>query len=82
MEFKVPAWCEVVEDFLEDGPVIFEAGYNGASVDIVKSVSEGPGVFRIVDFEAAIGWDAEGWILVVCLMEIVRMGEGQTNVVG
>ena len=36
----------------------FEVGEEGAAVDVVELVGEVPGVFAVVDFEVAVGWDA------------------------
>ena len=35
----------------------FEAGCEGAAVDVVEVVGEEPWVFCVVDFKVAVGWD-------------------------
>jgi hypothetical protein len=58
LELEVAAWTEEVESGLYDWEVGFEAGEEGAAVDVVELVGEVPGVFAVVDFEVAVGWDA------------------------
>jgi hypothetical protein len=55
----------------------FETSDEGAAVDIVKGLGEQPIVFRVVDFEAAVCWNATGWILV-----LNRAGRELTNYSG
>jgi hypothetical protein len=41
-----------------------ETGDEGAAVDVVERHGEKPIVFCVVDFEAAVGGNAVGWVLV------------------
>lgn len=59
LHFEVAAGCERVKGLLQDVFRIFEAGEDGAGVDEIEFFMEDPFVFGIVDFEAAVGRDAE-----------------------
>jgi hypothetical protein len=57
LEFEVAAWTREVEGGFYHGHVRFEAGCEGAAVDVVEVVGEEPWVFCVVDFKVAVGWD-------------------------
>jgi hypothetical protein len=46
---------------LQDGQWIFEAGKECAAVDVVEWLVVNPGIFCIVDLEAAVLWNV-GWL--------------------
>jgi len=58
LELEVAAGLEGVEGGLDDGKGVFEAGYKHAPVDEVEFSAVIPFVFGVVDFEAAVWWDA------------------------
>ncbi len=56
LELEVAAWGEGMEAFANHGLGGLETGYEGAAVDEVEGVGEGPVVvvFGVSDFEAAV----------------------------
>lgn len=60
------------------GVGVFEAGGEGAAVDVVEFVAEGPVVFGVVDLEVAVWRDAGlGWGLLVRMWGVLCEGEGR-----
>jgi hypothetical protein len=58
LEFQVAAWGEGVVRLLDDVGRVFEAGEEGAAVDVVECGVEDPLVLGVVDFEADVHGDA------------------------
>jgi hypothetical protein len=52
----------LLEALLEESWVVAEGGCHHSGMDIVEFMRPGPWFFHIVDFEAAVGWDAE-WLV-------------------
>lgn len=55
VDFKVSFRCEMFESLLEDVVVVADEAFELAAVDIVEVLAVGPGLFVVVDFEAAVG---------------------------
>jgi hypothetical protein len=58
LQLEIPARREVLKDLLHDAAVVVEAGDDGAGVDVVEWLAEGPLFFCVVDLELAVCWDA------------------------
>jgi len=58
LQLQVAAGGERRVGFGDYGGGVLEAGYEGAAVDEIEGVREGPVVFSVVDYEAAVGRDA------------------------
>ena len=58
LEFQIAAGGEGGVGFGDYGGGVLEAGYEGAAVDEGEGVGEGPIVFGVFDYEAAVGGDA------------------------
>lgn len=59
LQLEVASWARVCVGALDDVEVGTETGRDGAEVDVVELVRVQPGVFGVVDFEAAV-WGDEG----------------------
>jgi hypothetical protein len=58
LEFEVATWGERFEGFGDHILGVFEAGDESPPVDVVKFLGEVPLVFCVINFEAAVCWDA------------------------
>lgn len=60
IDFKVSIGHEVFKGLLEDVVVVADKAFEFATVDVVEVFAVGPGLFVVVDFEAAVGGDPGG----------------------
>lgn len=60
MEFEITTGPDELKRGADDLVVGAETGCYGAGVNIVEFVGVEPWVFGVVNFEAAVGWDAGG----------------------
>jgi hypothetical protein len=58
LQLEVAAGGEGAVALGDYGAGVLEAGYEGAAVDEGEGVKEGPVVFGVFDYEAAVGGDA------------------------
>ena len=58
LQLEIAAGAQGGEGVAENGVVGAETRYEGSAVDVVEGGGEEPVVFCVVDFEAAIFWDA------------------------
>lgn len=58
LQFKVATRCKIIKYLLHNGAIVLEASHNRTCVDVVKGFTEHPILLRIIDFEAAVCWDA------------------------
>lgn len=58
--FQDAAGGEGIVGGADDEQRVFEAGYYGAAVNVREGLVEKPFVFRVVDFEGAVGWHVQG----------------------
>lgn len=67
VDFKVSVRREMFESLLEHVVVVADEAFEFAAVDVVEVFAVGPGLFVVVDFEAAVGGDPGGldWAQVV-----------------
>lgn len=58
LQLKISAWRQRLIRLRDNKGRVFKAGDEGAAVDKIKLLAEYPLVFRIVDLELDVGWDA------------------------
>lgn len=75
LELEVAAWGEGVVGLGDDEGGVAEAGEEGAAVDVVEFVGEGPFVFCVVDFELAVWGEAAGGMVSELFLDLSEYRE-------